>query len=230
VSEYMSIVGGLLWVAGIRLDVIYTVMYLSWSTKSPRGHHLEMARYCLAYLYQCRDLPLVLGGSSDIKITAYTDASLGTADKGRSVIGHLVKLHENSGAVYAKSTKSPVVHSSSFEAELDGLSSCLKSVSRVKNILIELGQYFSEVSQVYSDNKAMIEFVRGQGVAKGVRHMELRMWFVREKYKQGGVALDYMEGVRIPADKLTKLGNRASHAAFRKEVLGLGLLPNEIDI
>lgn len=51
------------------------------------------------------------------------------------------------------------------------------------------------------------------------------MWYLREKYKQGNVVVDYMAGVSIPADKLTKLGNRGSHAQFRSEILGLGLMP-----
>ena len=224
IKLYMGIVGSLIWVAGIRLDILYTVMYLSWSTKNPRVHHLDMAKYCIAYLYQSRDLPLVLGGSSELQITAYTDASVGTAAKGRSVIGHLVKLNASAGAIYAKSTATQGVHLSSFEAELDGLSTALKSVSRVRNILVELRRLFAGMSNVFSDNEAMVDFVHGNGVAKGVRHMELRMWYVREKYKHGNVVLDYMEGINIPADKLTKLGNKASHAKFRSDVLGLSLL------
>jgi len=224
ISDYMGIVGSLIWVSGVRLDVLFTVMYLSWSTKSPRVHHMDMAKYCVAYLYQSRDLPLVLGGSGELQITAYTDASLGTAGKGRSVIGHLVKLHPDAGAIFARSTATQTVHLSSFEAELDGLFTALKSVSRVKNILTELGMAFTQVSNVFSDNKAMIDFVHGAGVAKGVRHMELRMWYVREKYKCGDVFLDYCEGVHIPSDKLTKLGSRSSHGKFRVDIMGLRLL------
>lgn len=229
IQEYMAIVGSLIWIAGIRLDILYTVMYLSWSTKAPRVHHLSMAKYCIEYLYQSKNLPLVLGGGSELQVTAYTDASLGTAAKGRSVVGHLVKLNPDSGAIYAKSTATLSVMLSSFEAELDGMSLCLKTVSRITNILTELRQEFSAVSQVYSDNKAMIEFVKGHGVAKGVRHMELRMWYIREKYKYGNVDISYMEGVSIPADKLTKLGNRGSHSEFCRNIMGLDLLDENCD-
>jgi hypothetical protein len=227
IKEYLTVVGSLMWIAGIRLDIIFTVMYLSWFTKSPRAHNMEMAMYCVSYLYQSRDLPLVLGGRSDLQITAYTDASLGTASKGRSVLGHLVKLNSAAGAITAKASASQSVHTSSFEGELDGLSGTLKAVSRVNNILVELQSVFALVSDVYSDNEAMIEFVHGRGVAKGVRHMELRMWYIREKYSQGCVNLMYMEGVKIPADKLTKLGNRSSHEQFRSDIMGLCLLDDD---
>ncbi len=55
------------------------------------------------------------------------------------------------------------------------------------------------------------------------------MWYIREKYQHGNVKIDYMEGINIPADKLTKLGNRASHAKFRADILGLKLLPDFVD-
>ena len=51
--------------------------------------------------------------------------------------------------------------------------------------------------------------------------MELRMWYVRENYKQGDVVLDWMTGSDIPADKLTKLGTRPEHVAFTKDIMGL---------
>ena len=79
-------------------------------------------------------------------------------------------------------------------------------------------------SQLYSDNQAMINFVKGEGVAKGVRHMELRMWYVREQYQKGQIILDYMPGEIIPTDKLTKLGTVMEHEIFRDNILGLKLL------
>ena len=224
IAQYMAVVGSLIWISGIRLDILFAVMYLSWSTKNPRKHHMKMAMYCLSYLFYTKDLPLVLGGKSELQITGYTDASLGTGPKGRSIVGQMIKLNDSSGAISAKAHATQCVFTSSFEAELDGVTSAMKSISRVSNILNELRLKFSEVHHLWSDNVAMIEFVQGKGVAKGVRHMELRMWYVREKYMQGNIALDYMEGTVIPADKLTKLGNTVSHKKFTEDILGLRLL------
>jgi hypothetical protein len=70
----------------------------------------------------------------------------------------------------------------------------------------------------------MINFVRGQGVAKGVQHIELRMWYTREQFKQGKFCFDYMPRKELPADKLTKLASREDHETFRHHILGLGLL------
>lgn len=99
---------------------------------------------------------------------------------------------------------------SSFEAELDALTSGMKAVDRVTNILTELRQVFEPIARVYSDNKAMVEFVKGMSVAKNSRHMALRMWFMREKYKSGKMNLGHCSGKIIHADKLTKLGSKVT--------------------
>jgi len=79
---YLTIVGNLIWIQGLRLDIIFSVLYLSWNTKKPRFHHLRMAYYCVGYLYKSRNIPLVLGGPIEFQQTVYSDASLGTGPKG----------------------------------------------------------------------------------------------------------------------------------------------------
>jgi hypothetical protein len=70
----------------------------------------------------------------------------------------------------------------------------------------------------------MINFVKGDGVSKGARHMELRLWYTREQYQMGNVDLEYTPGATLVADKLTKLGNKADHRAFTRVIMGLNLL------
>ena len=48
ITQYMVIVGGLIWVSGLRFDILFATMYLAWSTKQPRKHHLKMAHHVLA--------------------------------------------------------------------------------------------------------------------------------------------------------------------------------------
>jgi len=66
--------------------------------------------------------------------------------------------------------------------------------------------------------------VKGEGVAKGIRQFELRMWYVRERYKEGSVVIDWISGETIPADKLTKLGTREDHEQFTRDIMGHNLL------
>ena len=232
---YMTLVGILIWIQGCRLDIIFAVLYLSWSTKNPRQHHLNMAYYVIGYLQNTIDIPLVLGGSIDLQATTFSDASLGTGPKGRTVIGTINKLNLKSGAVSAKSSATPAVNLSSFEGELEGITVNFKSLNRIINILIELNiellylnseeleTHFNLQGQSYSDNLAMINFVKGEGVAKGVRHMALRMWYTRTEYQKGKFRLDHMSGKEIPADYLTKPSCLSSHRKFTADIMGLEL-------
>jgi len=203
---------------------MFAVLYLTWFTKAPRQHHMQMAEYVIGYLVSTKDLPLVLGGTSPLRVISNSDASLNTGPHGRSIGAHTSSLGEGAGAISAKASAQTSVRSSSFEAELDSISNALKSVKRIFNILTELGLDFDPVAVLKNDNKATMDFVRGEGVAKGVRHMELRMWYTREQFKKGGVDLVYEPSETLLADKLTKLGCVAEHKVFTRKLLGLDLL------
>ena len=224
ISKYMSIIGNLIWISGIRLDILFVVMYLSWFMQSPRNHHMKMAYYCMEYLNHTVNLPLVLGGKYTTSIISYTDASLGTGPKGRSIIGSIHKLNEKAGAISASATATTNVYLSSFESELDGLTNTFKGSQRVKHRLDELQLAFEKLRNIYTDNEALIKFVTGNGLSKGVRHIELRMWYTRELFQQGDINLQHMPGTQIPTNLLTKLGTASQHREFVVDIMGLQLL------
>jgi hypothetical protein len=221
---YMMIVGCCLWIAGVRLDTTFAVMYLTWFTQSPRQHHLDMAYYLVSYLYHSRDVELILGGTDETRLHVYTDASLGTGKNRRSVVGVMSKLNSSAGAYSAKSQASISVRLASFETELDGTVSGFKKAAAGTNTLIEMSMEPANIPLQYNDNEAMIAFVHGEGIAKGVRHMELRMWYAREYYKQGNVELLYMKGLQLPADKLTKPSCKEEFKNFQYNIMGHELI------
>ena len=223
ITLYMEIVGCLIWLCGVRIDIIFATMYLSWFTQKPRIHHMNMAVYCATYLYNDKNTPLVLGGKGDLGVLCDSDASLATAPKRRSVLGMVVRLGENAGAVMAKATTSQLTHSSSFEAELDACSKAFKLMVYISNVIDGLGLE-QKKAVLHCDNLAMVNFVKGEGIAKGVRHMEIRMWYTRELYRISKVDVVWKAGTVISADFLTKLAEKESHSVFRKDVQGLKLL------
>ena len=86
-----------------------------------------------------------------------------------------------------------------------------------------LSDKYNQKGQSYSDNEAMINFIKGDAITKGIRHMELRLWYTRDEYKKGKFYLDHMHGADIPADPCTK---PTCVTAFRKhtiDIMGLKL-------
>jgi hypothetical protein len=134
----------------------------------------------------------------------------------------VTKLHEGSGAVSAKAKAQTSVRLATFESELDNVTTGFKTAARFNNIVEELDLATVRPALLKNDNAAMIEFVKG--VAKGVRHMELRMWYTREEYRKGKTGIEHTPGASLVADKLTKLGNVTEHRAFTIEIMGLKLL------
>lgn len=235
---YLILVGSLIWIQGLRLDIIFAVLYLSWNTKSPRQHHLDMAYYCIGYLYTTKNIPLVLGGPIEFQRTVYSDASLGTGPKGRSPIAVVSKFNPSSGAISASTSAGQSPYLSSFECELDGVTKNFKTQSRLKNILDEidiqyiydsmgLSEKYNQKGQSYSDNEAMINFIKGDAITKGIRHMELRLWYTRDEYKKEKSFLDHMPGADIPADPCTKPTCVSAHRKHTINIMGLGLTGEE---
>ena len=223
ITTYMAIVGCLIWIQGIRLDIIFAVLYLSWFTKSPRQHHMDMAEYTVGYLHTTKDMPLVLGGEDDIEPIVDADASHGTGPNSRSISGELTRLNEKSGAISAKSKAQTSVKLSSFESELDNTTTNIKTANRVSNILKEI-TIDSKPARIRQDNEAMINFVKGNSGVRGARHMELRMYYTREEYQKGRINIEHRSGKILTADKLTKLGNVEEHRKFTADIQGLNLL------
>jgi hypothetical protein len=223
ITTYMGIVGCLIWIQGIRLDIIFAVLYLSWFTKCPRQHHMDMAEYTVGYLHTTKDMPLVLGGEDDIEPIVDADASHGTGPNSRSISGELTRLNEKSGAISAKSKAQTSVKLSSFESELDNTTTNIKTANRVSNILKEI-TIDSKPARIRQDNEAMINFVKGNSGVRGARHVELRMYYTREEYQKGRINIEHRSGKVLTADKLTKLGNVEEHRKFTADIQGLTLL------
>eukprot|EP00981_Chlorochromonas_danica_P002182 scaffold435_cov174-Ochromonas_danica.AAC.2 len=227
-KQYLTIVGSLLWISGIRFDICFSTAYLSWFTQQPRVHHLQQANYVISYLSGSITTPLTLGGSdcSTINLTAYSDASLATGPKRRSITGVLVKLHPQSGAIMASTHATIGIRTSSFEAELDAATSAIKELYYVQSFLRLLQPNYqspkpSPAMTLYCDNQAMIQYVQGQGASTGARYIDIRLWYTREKLSTQELAIQYMPGDILPADLLTKLSNAPRHRAFRQVLLNI---------
>ena len=57
VSDYLTVVGSLIWIVGVRFDVSFALMYLTWYSKAPSYHHLKMAFRIVGYLNNTKALP-----------------------------------------------------------------------------------------------------------------------------------------------------------------------------
>ena len=215
---YQKIVGQCIWIHGVRVDISFAISYITGYTFKPRKHHFTVAIRLVGYLWETVNKALVLGG--DLNVRAYSDSSHGTSKEGRSICGSIIKFSEGAGAILAKTAVSLYVRLSSFEAEMEAMNITVKLMNWVLKVKEDIIGRVTDIPVVYGDNRAMIDFVKEDGEAKGIRHIELKMYYVREEFRKGRFDLEFMSGVRIPADLLTKVGSSKDFGVFREYILG----------
>ena len=110
---------------------------------------------------------------------------------------------------------------SSFESELETFALTFKSVRRVSNTFEEMEVELSSTAEVYNDNKATLDFVKGEGNARGARHMELRLFYLREQLQVSNVKAIHMPTEVLPADSATKASDRSKFEKFADFTLGV---------
>ena len=172
-------------------------------------------------------MPLVLGGTEDMRYHSFVDSSHATGPHYRGVNGIVSKASMESGAIHAKATAKSINTLSSMETELEGKTTAFKEANKLINIGKELGIRFIDSPIIYNDNEASINFVKGNNVAKGVRHMKMREWYVKEEFKMGIAELEHMFGHddRFVADGCTKvLGTIKETQRHARAIMGLRLL------
>jgi hypothetical protein len=223
-ERYMCIVGLLIWIAGARPDVLFTVMYLSWFSHMPTVHHMECAERAANYLYTSRNLPLVLGGKEKIRSQGGSDASLGTAKNSRSVLGHGVRLGSQAGLLYGKSNSAGNVALDIFEGETDGTGELMKSVYRCQYLLDDIGIEVENVPLLMGDNWAVADFLQGRGSASKSKHMKRRGAKLREELKINGFEFLLVPGAELGVDMLTKANNPEEHMTRTRDIMGIALM------
>jgi hypothetical protein len=217
---YMKIVGGLVWISGIRHDILFAVMYLSWYTQAPRQHHLRVARTVVNYLEQSRDKPLILGGTDPLEVVAYSDASLGTASRCRSTCASIISLGPSAGAIVAKTKTTVATVTSAYEAKLEAATATIKHIKRIINLLTEIGISLEREPVLHVDNMACVQFLNGGNKAKASRHINLKTWYIRDVVETGKIQVKHEDGEYQPADALTKVLDLDIFSIHMQRIMG----------
>lgn len=226
---FRSLVGGLLWIAnGYRWDTKYACFVLTLRMHKPRRWDMFLAVWLLEYIYNTRDVPLVLGGS-EVRIHVYSDASFATLPEARSPKGHLLKLNEISGAIFAEVHSISIAVKSIFEAELIACSEGFDTAQFIINVLEELGINRNVTPKVKTDSEAVIAWIKGKNVSVKSKHLKPKFYGTRHVIQDGVVDLEYIPGVENPADILTKILPLKDHLKHLRTIMGHALIDFDCD-
>jgi len=222
--DYQRLVGGLMYLSSFtRPDISYSINQCAKFMANPGATHIAAAKRILRYLAGTRHLGLTYLRSQDPGtanvITAYADSDhAGDPDSRRSVTGYLLLL--NGAAVSWQSVRQQVVALSSAEAEYYAASVAGTDITYLRRLMEELGYAQTRPTTVYEDNMACIFMSNSSGAYHKVRHIDTRVYHLRDLCKNQTMELVKVESVRQAADSLTKGTPRALFDYHRAVMLG----------
>ncbi|XP_061343798.1 secreted RxLR effector protein 161-like [Gastrolobium bilobum] len=155
---YASAIGSIMYaMLCTRPDVSYALSITSRYQSDLGESHWTTVKTILKYLRRTKDLFLVYGGSNELIVKGFTDASFQSdKDDCKSQSGFIYTL--NGGAVSWKSSKKETTTDSTTEVEYIAASEAAKEAVWIKKFVAELGVVPSIVDPIplYCDNTGVI--------------------------------------------------------------------------
>lgn len=218
IKLYQQITGCLIYLANrTRPDISWHVTQLARFMSQPGESHLRASKEVLRYLagtrtygsiYECDDPPTSL--------TAYSDASYGTAYDGKSYTGWLVQYCGS--AISWASTVQKCTAQSSMESELIAASEVSKELAWFEGLWEEVvGE--PQMPILYCDNLPTIDIIYNTKHHSKAKHINIRYFFVRnDMVKAGRLKVEHIPGEDQLADILTKQLPYDKYQRLRKDI------------
>jgi hypothetical protein len=167
----------------------------------PGKYHWEAVKWILRYLRGTTEKCLVFS-RGELKLQGYVDADFaGDIDHRRSTTGYIFTL--GATAVSWVSQLQKIVALSTTEAEYVAVTEASKEMIWLQGLLAELG--FKQVKNVlYSDSQSAIHLAKNSAFHSRTKHIGLRYHFIRSLLDDGVLTLKKIQGIKNPADMLTK--------------------------
>jgi len=204
VDSYQELIGELLYLANrTRPDITFVTSYISQYNHSPEKRHYMLGKRVLRYLNGTKNKCLYYDRACGM-LRAYSDASWGNAENGKSFSGGAVFI--GNSLISWKGKKQRTVGNSTCEVELFAVSEIVKDIMWLQNMLIELRctEYISEPLNIYCDNQATIQWLKNAKSSTKIRHVNLKFHFVRDEVEKGRINVSYINTSNMIADCLTK--------------------------
>ena len=215
-TPYLSAIGSLQYLSTMtRPDISYAVGFLARFNHNPGPQHWAAVKHLFRYLQGTKDLKLTYSASKPSEVFySYSDASHGDCiDTGRSTGSYLTTL--GGGSIGWSSKLQNVVALSSTEAEYMAAVEAGKEIMWMRNILGEFGYPVNEASSLGIDNLSAISVSKNPEHFGRLKHLDLRMYWLRDACSAGMIAPVFCPTAEMPADLLTKALDRVKVAKLR---------------
>ena len=129
----------------------------------------------------------------------------------RSVSGYSAFLE--GAAVTVKSAMQKIVSLSVTEAEMVAAVQCVQDMMYIKRLIESMGLQVELPMELEIDNRGAQDLFNNWSAGGRTRHMETRMFFLRDLQEEGTIKVKWRKGTDNPVDMFTK---NLSGPAFNK--------------
>ncbi len=217
---YREAVGSLMYLAtGTRPDIAYAVSSVSQALDKPTLRSWTMVKRIFRYLSGTIKLGIVYRHNEQSGVLKiYSDADYAGDVLTRRSTSGIVSMYMG-GAISWSSKRQRSVALSTTEAEFIAASEAAKEIIWLSRLLREITNLIT-IPLIMIDNMSALKLIKNPSFHKRSKHIEVRHYFVREKFEEGQLAVEHIAGVNQLADILTKPLDKPRFQCMR-DMLGL---------
>ena len=216
-----SIVAKLLYtVKRARPDIALVVAWLCTRVMKSTCTDWEKLKRLLKYLKGTIDLPLRLTAGDMTVINWYIDGAFAVHEDMRSHSGATMILGK--GSVYSGSSKQKLNVRSSTETEIVAVDDYMTPVIRADMFMRAQGYKLRIL--LHQDNTSSISLEKNAflSVGKRSRHIDIRYFFITDRYQKGEIEIQHTSTHEMIADYFTKPLQGAKFLKFRNIIMNEG--------
>ena len=217
-KSYFSLFGSLLHAIKWRPEISAAMGRLGTCLSFPTQELMDCLLRVLVYLYRTRHL-----GTTYSKHVEGADELVGYADSDwsttRSTTGFLIML--GGAAIAHTSRRQHCITMSSCEAELVALADLAIEMLYIVDLLTFIGYEVKRPIKCFTDNKGAYDLCHRFTSAQNSRHIDRKLFKMRELRGAGVVSVAHVETKLNPADIFTKITDRQTFERHRATILGL---------
>jgi len=211
--NYLHLLGQLLWVARCtRFDILHSVTLLARANRAPtRKHYHDLIRVLL-YLKGTLDTDIIyrrqaVDHPERNRVTVYADADFarhsGDSSSGRKSITGLIIMYNGFVVDYLSKTQ-PTIALNTCEAEYTALSRGCSEAIFLRTVQEDMNLLAPGPSVLYGDNTASLAIAKNDMLHTRVKHLDVKLHFIRERIKMGEVEVKHISTKDQLADIMTK--------------------------
>lgn len=201
---YREAVGSLMHLAIVsRPDIMYGVSLISRYLDCYDNTHWAVVKKILKYLKETKEFGIHYSSTSNNIVEGYSDSDYASdTETRRSTSGYV--FIKNGAAVTWASQRQQSIALSTTEAEFMAACSATKEALWIKRLLLDISAYNQDAICLNVDNQSAISVIKNVDFHKRCKHIDVKYKFVKEKFQENEIDLNYLCTNEQCADIFTK--------------------------